>query len=138
MTRRALLLLPIALAARAADAARDVWDLLSAAASALTADDLAGFLDCFDPKMPGFDRLRADATALLREAETQSSIELVSNRGDDRARALEVDWELTAVERQSSMPAMRWRAVLKIRMEKQGKRWRIAGLEPSGFFAPSR
>ena len=49
MTRRTLLALPFAMRLRA-DAARDVWDLLGDAASALSEGDTAVFLDCSIPR----------------------------------------------------------------------------------------
>jgi hypothetical protein len=147
MTRRTLLALPFAMRLRA-DAARDVWDLLGDAASALSEGDATGFLDCFDPKMPGYERLSEDVTALVRESPPPSrgaatqrggiscSIELVSDQGDDQTRALEVDWILDIRQVQGSIGATRRQERVKIRAAKTGKKWRIVAFEPAGFFAP--
>ena len=135
MMRRTLLALPFAMRLRA-DAAREVWDLLGAAASALSEGNAAGFMDCFDPKMPGYEDLRADVAALVLEAEPRSSIELVTNRGDGQTRALEADWLLAIVQRQGSIGSTRREERVKVRAAKVGKRWRIVAFEPAGFFAP--
>ena len=133
--RRSLLLLALAAGLRA-DSARDAWDVLSRAAAALTAGNAAGFLACFDPKMPAYGRLRADVTALVREAEPGSSIEQLENQGDDRVRTLKVDWLLNLVSRQDGVTSTRRQTTLQFRVEKQGSRWWITHWEPEGFFAP--
>jgi hypothetical protein len=138
MTRRRLLLLAVSAVCARADSARDAWDVLSAAASALTAGNAAAFLECFDPRMPGYDALRRDVMALLSEAEPRSSIELVSNEGGDAVRTMEADWLLTLVERQDSVSSTRREKRVRCRIEKQGKRWRIASFEPADFFAPAK
>ncbi len=135
MTRRALLLLPLAIALRA-DSARDAWDLLSAAASALSAGNAEAFLDCFDSRTPSFEELRAGVTALIREAEPRSSVELLTNEGDDRSRVVKVDWTLNVVSRQDGVGSTRREKTVTFRMEKRGRSWRIMGMEPAGFFAP--
>ena len=137
MTRRTLLLVPLATCLRA-DSAQQVWDLFTSMASALSAGDAAAFLNAFDPAMPGYEALRAGVTALLREAEVQSSIELVEEEGDDGNRAVELDWLVHIVDRQDGAVAERRRERVKCRVEKSGKKWRIASLEPLQFFAPPR
>jgi hypothetical protein len=146
MTRRTLLALPFAMRLRA-DSARDVWDLVSEAAHQLSEGNAAAFLDCFDPKMPGYEELRADVTALVGEAPpptgatTQrggiySSVELVSDQGDDQSRSLEVDWILDIRQLEGSVGVTRREERVKVRAAKTGKKWRIAAFEPAGFFAP--
>ena len=94
------------------------------------------FMNAFDPAMPGYEALRASVTALLREAEVQSSIDLVEEEGDDRSRAVELDWLVHIVDRQDGAVAERRQERVKCRVEKSGKKWRIASLEPLQFFAP--
>ena len=137
MTRRVLLLVPFAARLRA-DSAQEVWDLLTSMASALSEGDASAFLKAFDAAMPGYEALRADVTALLREAEVQSSIELVEEAGDDSSRTVELDWLVHIVNRQDGAVAERRRERGKCRGEKSGKKWRIASLEPLQFFAPPR
>ena len=137
MTRRALRLVPLAARLRA-DSAQQVWDLFTSMASALSAGDASAFLNAFDTAMPGYEALRAGVTALLREAEVQSSIELVEEAGDDGRRTVELDWLVHIVYRQDGAVAERRRERVKLRVEKSGKKWRIASLEPLQFFAPPR
>jgi hypothetical protein len=137
MTRRALLLVPLAARLRA-DSAQDVWDLIASMASALSAGSAIEFLSAIDPAMPGYETLRANVTALVNEADVQSSIEMVEETGDDRSRAVELDWLIRMVDRQDEAVAERRQDHVKCRVEKSGKKWRIAWLEPLEFFAPPR
>jgi hypothetical protein len=137
MTRRALLLVPLAARLRA-DSAQEVWDLLGSMASALSEANAIAFMNAIDPAMPGYEALRGGVTALLREAEVQSSIELVEEEGDDRSRTVELDWLVHIVYRQDGALAERRRERVKCRVEKSGRKWRIASLEPLQFFAPAR
>ncbi len=107
-------------------------------ASALSEANAIAFMNAFDPAMPGYEALRASVTALLREAEVQSSIELVEEQGDDRSRAVELDWLVHIVDRQDGAVAERRQQRVKCRVEKSGRKWRIASLEPLQFFAPAR
>jgi hypothetical protein len=147
MTRRTLLAIPFAMRLRA-DAKSDVWDLLSEAAHELNEGDDAAFMDCFDKKMPGYEELRADVQALVREAPPPSgkdwnqrggiysSIELVADQGDDQARSLEVDWILDIRQTNGALGATRRQQRVKLRTAKTGKKWRIVAFEPARFFAP--
>jgi hypothetical protein len=137
MTRRALLLVPFAACLRA-DSAEQVWDLFASLAAALSEANASAFMNAFDPAMPGYEALRAGVTALLREAEVQSSIELVEDQGDDSSRAVELDWLVHIVGRQDGAVAERRRERVKCRVEKSGKKWRVASLDPLQFFAPPR
>jgi hypothetical protein len=142
MTRRLLLALPFALTLRA-DAAKDAWDMLADAASALSEADGPGFLSYFDPHMPGYDKLREDVMALTREWESRSSIDLVSNEGDEGTRTIRVDWQLmlapldpTDAANLHGIESTRRVESAEIRVVKSGKRWRIESFKPEGFFAP--
>ena len=147
MTRRTLLALPFAMRLRA-DSARDVWDLVAEAAHELSEGNDEAFMGCFDPKMPGYERLRADVAALIREApppDSQaasqrgglySSVELVSDQGDDQTRSLEVDWLLDIRQMEGSIGSIRRQERVKVRAAKTGKKWRIVAFEPETLFAP--
>jgi hypothetical protein len=137
MTRRALLLVPFAACLRA-DSAQEVWDLFASMASALSEANAIAFMNAFDPAMPGYEALRASVTALLNEAQVQSAIDLVEEEGDDSSRTVELDWLLHIVDQQDSAVAERRQERVKSRVEKSGKKWRIASLEPLQFFAPPR
>ena len=122
--------------------AAEAWDEIAAAAAALTSppDDApvspSLFLRDFDVKMPGYADLRAGITALARRGAIESSVELSANEGDDAGRKVEVDWTLDVTDPQSGQKLLRKEERVKFAMEWEGKRWRIASVEPIAFFAP--
>jgi hypothetical protein len=135
MTRRALLLLSLAVRLRA-DSAGEVADLCAAMASALSEGDASSFLNAFDPAMPHYEELRTAVSALMRERELESSIEILRNEGDDARRTVELDWTMTLVDRQDRAATERRRSRVTCMAEKKGKRWRMVSLEPRDFLAP--
>lgn len=137
-TRRALLFAALAAASLRADSADEVWEVLSSVASDLSAGHGGEFLSAFDPAMPGYEELRNSVTALLGQADVQSSIELVSNEGDGRSRKVEVDWLLRITESTGVSGATSRQERVRCGFEKQGKRWRIVSMEPLALFAPPR
>jgi len=142
MTRRLLLAtLPFALTLRA-DAAKDAWDMVADAASALSEADGPGFLSYFDSHMPGYDKLREDAMALTLEWDPRSSIDLVSNEGDEAARTILAEWQLIMAPLDpahlNGIGSTRREERVEIRVAKNGKRWRIESFKPEGFFAPPK
>jgi len=146
MTRRALLLAALASRLRA-DAADDAWDLICTAARALTEatatpppdrGNPAPFLEYFDKKMPGYDTLVNNVTGLLREDDIECTLDQRENDGDDHSRTVQVDWQMRVIELGYGTSSTRREEQVKCRVEKQGKKWKIVGLEPLEFFAPPR
>jgi hypothetical protein len=137
MTRRGLLFAMLAAALRADDA-QDVWDLFTQMASALSEGNAVQFLAAFDRSMAGYQALEANVSALLRQAEVQSSIEVLSDAGDGVSRSVELDWFLQIVEQQDAAGSTRRRERVRCKLAKQGKKWRITALGPLAFFAPPR
>lgn len=123
---------------RAADAPRQVFDLLSKIASALSDDDPAMFIEALDPAMPGLQQFRRDLVALTAIADLSNSLEVVSDTGDDTHRADEVDWFLEIVGKSESHTVERRREVVKFRLERQGRKWKIVSIDPLNFFAPPK
>jgi hypothetical protein len=123
-----------------------VWDLLSESLGSLTevsggpAKDRgyvpANFLAAFDPRMPGFDQLRANVTALLQQGDVESSVELAGSQGDDRRRTLELDWILSVEGRDTGIAMFQRHQRVKCQVERQGRKWRIVAFEPLEFLAP--
>jgi hypothetical protein len=131
MTRRAIpgaLLAALMAATARADPPPGVLDLLRAAAEALADKDSAAFLDLFDRAMPGYTELRDNIEALLAADDVASTIEIANDEGTEQAREMELDWLLQI----SHNPPRR--AVLKCRVERKGRSWKITGLEPIAFF----
>jgi hypothetical protein len=135
ITRRLFLFAAVTPLLRA-DSADDVWAVLSEMASGLSAGSVTRFFAAFDPAMPELEDFRVKVTALLGVADVQSSIELVSNEGDDSARTVETDWLLRITGRDETSGATRRQEQVKCGFKKQGKRWRIVSLTPLAFFAP--
>jgi hypothetical protein len=110
---------------------------VSDAAEALASDDASGFLDQFDRNMPDFAILRANAEALMGSSEVISTVEPISNEGNDQKQSVDLDWLLAINEKDGSgIRKETRRGVVKCRLERQGKRWKIVALEPVDFFRP--
>jgi hypothetical protein len=134
MTRRLLLLLPMAVCLRA-DSERDVRDLIASAAGALSSGNAELFLDAFDKRMPDFDKLRYNVVGLTSQVEVGCSIEVTNNEGDDTERSMTLDWILTIEHKGDSPGATRRQKTVKCRLKKTGKKWRIVSFEPLDLFA---
>ncbi len=115
----------------------DAWNLVARLATDLSANNGVEFLAHIDPKMPGYETLYNDVLALTREAALSSSIDPISNRGDDRNRTLEVDWIMELTGRDNSAVFQRRHEKVKLQMKKEGRHWRVVGLEPLRFFRPA-
>src|SRR5438067_8291892 len=124
MVRRFLSMISVAAMCFAADPAGDAAAVITELAASLTAGNAQAFIAAFDRGMPGYDKLRENVTALARQGETQSYIEIVKNEGDDKSRAIEMTWELR-IQREGDATASRREARVTCKLEKQGKRWRI-------------
>jgi hypothetical protein len=136
MTRRVLLLVPLAACCRAADPAQEVIDLVADAAASLSAGSVPRFLKAFDPAMEGYAKLRENVTGLVTLGEVQSLIDPLEDEGDDRRRTVQLRWTLRLHRGEQSASFTRREQVVKCKVEKQRGKWRIVGLEPIDFFAP--
>ena len=104
-------------------------EVFRAIAEALANRDADTFLDQFDRKMPGYETLRAEIRELLGVIqEIGTTIDVISDEGDEQKRSLELDWVLKF---DTEDPR---RQIVKCRAEKQGKKWKITALEPVEFF----
>jgi len=131
--RWALLLLSAAIAC--AEPPPDVVELFREAADALASDDANTFLAKFDRNMPGYAAFRDQISALLASHDVGSTIEVVNDQGDERKRSLDLDWLLVISEKNSANGKMETRRrLLKCRVERQGRQWKITALEPLEFF----
>ncbi len=137
MTRRGLLLAWVA-APLLADDAQEIWDLFTQMASALSEGNAVQFLRGFDPSMPGYRTLEANVTALVNQAQVQSSIEVLSDEGNGAARSVELDWFLQLVSQQDAAGSVRRRERVRCKVVKQARKWHITAFEPLALFAPPR
>jgi hypothetical protein len=98
-------------------------------AEALANRDADAFLDPFDRQLPDYDKLRDEIRELVGTAEEiGSTIDVITDDGDEQKRSLELDWLLKI---DTGAPR---RQIVKCRIEKQGKKWKITALEPVEFF----
>ncbi len=83
----------------------------------------------------GFAALREQVEALAAQRRIASSVAVGPVAGGPDEWTVEVDWliELTPKLEPGSIETRRETVVLRLR--RNGKRWRIVGLEPLGFFA---
>ncbi len=109
----------------AAETPPDVLDFFRTAAEALSQSHPSEFLGKFDRKMPGYDQLRYEIEGLR---DVGSTIEVVSDEGDDHRRSLELDWLLEVADQKPR------RMIVKCRIEREGKKWMITALDPVEFF----
>ena len=98
-------------------------DFFRTAAEALANQDTRGFLDQFDRSMPGYGQLRDDVEA-LQSSDVTSTLEVAKDEGNEQARVMELDWMLRIDQ------ARPRRQIVKCRIEKQGKKWKITAFEP--------
>ena len=136
MTRRLSLLLLLPLAAGfAADSETEVRDVVAATARALSGGKVELFLDSFDPKMPGFDKLRDNIAGLTAQADVSCNVEILQNDGDDSDRTLTLDWILGIESKDTGLQTSHREKTVKCQLKKIGKKWRIVAFEPLDLFA---
>lgn len=133
---RLILLFPLLLfqltAQPPADATpKDVENFIHDTAEDLSNTDTRAFLDHFDPKMPGYEALHYDIEGLVARPNVTSTIEIVTDKGDNRQHEMGLDWTLFV---DTDNPR---RLLVKVRIEKQGKKWKIVALDPLEFFKPT-
>jgi hypothetical protein len=119
-----------------ADTRQQVIDLFTAMAAALSEGNGLAFLEHVDHATPGYQKLEADILALVEQSEVLSSIEVLRDDGDDRARTVLLDWFLQLRSREQTGPLTRRREVVKCRLERVKKKWKVVAIEPPNFFAP--
>lgn len=122
-------LLAASLAAWGQDRPAPQMEVFRGVSEALANLDAAAFLDQFDPRMPDYEKLRDEIRELAGMAqEIGSTIDVVTDEGDERQRTMELDWLLKI---DNDKPR---RQIVKCQVEKQGKKWKITRLEPVEFF----
>lgn len=98
-------------------------------AEALANRDAGAFLEQFDRQMPHYETLRDEIQELLAVTqEIGSTMDVITDEGDDQKRSLDLDWLLKI---DTDDPR---RQIVKCQIEKQGKKWKIISLEPIEFF----
>ena len=113
----------------AAEPPAAIVTLFREAAEELTEQNARGFLDRFDRTISGYAQLKGDVEGLLIRGPLVSTLEFVSDEGNDQRRELQIDW-LWRLE--GGAPH---RAIVKCRVERQGRAWKITRFEPVGLFS---
>ncbi len=131
-----------------ADAHDDVMEVVTSMAGALTEvsgigpsvvrGNVSRFMSAFSKEMPDYATLESNVTALVRQAEVSSSIQTVSEDGDDQARTIDLDWVLEVRSLEQDGPIVRRREVIHCELRKEKKHWKIVALKPIDFFAPPK
>jgi len=113
---------------------KDIQDMIRATAEALQNKDVQGFLDHFDGKMPGYEMLHYYLEGLAARDSVSSSIEFPTDKADaasdGQRHTLALDWVLNIDSERTR------REIVKVTVEKQGKKWKFTSLEPIDFFKP--
>jgi hypothetical protein len=134
---RRLFLLAMATAALArGDTAQELIDLFASMASALSESNPGVFMRAIDPSMEGYERFAANIYALAAQNALSNSVDVISQKGDDRAQVVELDWLLVISGKGESQLFVRRETTMKCRLERRKKKWRIVALDPTDFFAP--
>jgi hypothetical protein len=104
--------------------------------------NVSKFMSAFSKDMPDYDTLEKNVTALVNNADVSSSIQPLTEDGDDQMYKIDLDWLL---EIRSLMPdgaLVRRREVVhcelrKDETRKNKQRWKIVAIKPIEFFAPA-
>jgi len=126
----------IAWCGAAAEPAREAASVITGLAAALTAGNVQEFMAPFDRSVPQYDSIQANVTALAAQGDTQSYLEITKNEGDERARTLEISWELRLTRASEALPYARRQTNVTCKLELRGKQWRIVAFQPAEFLAP--
>ena len=94
------------------------------------------FLDHVDHSMPDYEKLERSILALAAQNELVAAIDVLEDEGDEQTRAVQVDWLLQIRSREETGTLVRRREIVKCRLERVKKKWRVASLDPVSFFAP--
>jgi hypothetical protein len=123
------LLLAASLAVSGQNRPPEQMEVFRNVSEAMANRDADAFLDQFDRQMPQYEKLRDEIQELFGlTQEIGSTIDVITDEGDDSKRTLQLDWLLKI-----DIDEPR-RQIVKCQVEKQGKKWKITALEPVEFF----
>src|SRR4029077_17785132 len=118
------------------DTQQELIDLFASMASALSEGNPDVFLRAIDPSMPGYERFAANIYALATQNALSNSIEIISQKGDDRTQVVELDWLLDISGKGESQLFVRREVMVKCRLERKKKKRRQVDLEPNACLRP--
>lgn len=114
------------------------WNAVYAFAGALNDDAAPPTMEQFDPAMPNFSELKNGVMEMWNRYQIDSSLDLLSNEGDDTHRNLRIDWTLTLKNPQDPVDSTRREQTVNCRVERRKQAWRIVGFDPASFFGLSK
>ena len=129
MRRRIFLVAPLFVVPSLADIRQELTDLFGVMATALSDANPELFLRSIDPALPNYGSFAENVRALTSRNNLSSSIEITAQEGSDAVQNVELEWLL-------DIGGVRRQAVVKCRLERKKKQWRIVALDPRGFFSP--
>ena len=129
MRRRIFLVAPLFVVPSLADIRQELTDLFGVMATALSDANPELFLQSIDPALPNYGSFAENVRALTSRNNLSSSIEITAQEGSDAVQNVELEWLL-------DIGGVRRQAVVKCRLERKKKQWRIVALDPRGFFSP--
>ncbi len=100
--------------------------------------NVSRFMSAFNKDMADYGTIENNVTALVKQADVSSSIQTVSEDGDDQARTIDLDWVLEVRSLQQDGPVVQRREVIHCELRKEKKHWKIVSLKPVDFFAPPK
>lgn len=123
-------------AAQLGDAPGQIRLAVRDASRALQAANAPLFLAAFDrQEFAGYGELREQVTALVAQRRIASSVAVESVQGGPVEWTVDVDWLIELTHKLDPSPPEQRRDILKLRVRKRGRRWRVVDLQPLTFFA---
>ncbi len=115
-----------------------IKQLVLDASRSLQSANAALFMGLIDrSSFDGYAALREDIRALTAHRRIASSVSIGVPEGGPEQWTASVDWLLELTPKLDPGPVERRRQALRVSVRKRGKRWRIVGLAPAAFFAPT-
>lgn len=118
-----------------ADEKAAVADFLGDVAADLSSGNAPGFMKRFDREMPGYGKLEAEVSALVKIADVSSSAQVLEMKTAGDSVLLTVDWFIELKPHGQDLSNERRRELLEVRLKRAGKSWKILTLQPQALFA---
>ncbi len=133
-----LLFVALGVGAQSADPERAVIArALHDVSRALQAGNAATFLAAFDrQEFTEYPQLETNIVVLTRQSQIASSIKIAAIEADGEVFSAEVDWVLQLSPASALGDIETRRQLIKLRLRKAKKKWKVVALEPVEFFEP--
>ena len=109
-------------------------------ATYISGGDTVGALEAFDKSLTNYGRISEDLAALATQSEVLCSIEVVTDKEADDAKAdvhhLDLDWYMTLTSRADPGLTESRRVRVAVTIARFNAKWRITALTPDSILAP--